>query len=165
MPSLSAELSEMTTTGPIITPDTPVQLPAKLLYTAFAVLGGLALLIIGGGWAVISTVTGGLRGDVQAIRSDVSNIQTALSGLQGKELSDLKVQMAGFTASVTSVSLKFDTMNKSMEGLAGQIADMKRELVSRPASFNPDQLRSAIKEYGADAKVIVLVPGLMPSPK
>ena len=155
----------MTTTGPIITPDTPIQVPAKLLYTALAVLGGLALLIIGGGWAVISTITGGLRGDVQAIRGDVSNIQTALSGLQGKDLADLKVQMAGFTAGVTSVSLKFDTMNKSMDGLSGQIADMKRELASRPAAIDPDQLRNAIKEYGVDARVIVLVPGANPSPR
>ena len=161
-----------------------MQLPASLIASTLWKISAIAAsfvvtLIIG-----ISSVTGGLRDnirtisddlasvrtDVTAIRHDITSVSTALQGSdknnaldimrseQGlsQQIGQLRTDMASFTASVTSVSLKFDAMNKSIDGLSGQIEGMQKAFANRPADFDPDKLRAIVKEYGG--QVIFLAP-------
>lgn len=56
-------------------------------------------------------------------------------------------------------SAKLENVNKSIDGLAAEMAGMQKQLAARqPVAFDPEGLAADLKKAGVEGKSIVVVP-------
>ena len=133
----------------------------------------LALVVLlGGGWGIFTLTTSGVRDDVSVIRQSVQALQTAdKDGIRRTGETEIKLATGIGLLRTTLVQLdgklsplvaKLDSFDRSLVEIGGQLADMRKQLISRQAVWsdpkNVDAFSSSLQKAGFQKDQIVIVP-------
>jgi septal ring factor EnvC (AmiA/AmiB activator) len=128
--------------------------------------------LLGGGWGIFQLTTSGVRDDVSVIRQAVQALQLAdkdgtrrVGDTELKltsEIGLLRTAIVQLDGKLSPFVARLDTFDKTLSEIGGQLADMRKQLVSRQAVWsdpkNVDAFSYSLQKAGFQKDQIVIVP-------
>jgi hypothetical protein len=130
------------------------------------------VFLLGGGWGIFTLTTSGVRDDVSVIRQSVQALQLAdkdgtrrMGDTEIKltsEIGLLRTALVQFDGKLNPLTAKLDSFDRTLVEIGAQLADMRKQLVSRQAVWsdpkNVDAFSSSLQKAGFQKDQIVIVP-------
>jgi hypothetical protein len=130
------------------------------------------IFLLGGGWGIFTLTTSGVREDVSVIRQSVQSLQ--LADKDGtRRMGDTEIKLTGeigllrtaivqLDGKLNPFVAKLDSFDRTLVEIGAQLADMRKQLVSRQAVWsdpkNVDAFSSSLQKAGFQRDQIVIVP-------
>ena len=130
------------------------------------------IVLLGGGWGIFTLTTSGVREDVSVIRQSVQSLQ--LADKDGtRRMGDTEIKLTGeigllrtaivqLDGKLNPFVAKLDSFDRTLVEIGAQLADMRKQLVSRQAVWsdpkNVDAFSSSLQKAGFQRDQIVIVP-------
>ena len=130
------------------------------------------IFLLGGGWGIFTLTTSGVRDDVSVIRQSVQALQLVdkdgtrrIGDTEIKltsEIGLLRTAIVQLDGKLSPFIVRLDSFDRTLVEIGGQLADMRKQLVSRQAVWsdpkNVDAFSSSLQKAGFQKDQIVIVP-------